>query len=602
MSAASEEELHPGHPHLNSSVESSTFEVFQALYEREYAERLKVANLMNSLADVAEKKKEQRAELASRSGHGDLQDSFVTKGIFAMGMQLPDVIDHDGVVDMLKRMVRDGERIHLDSFKRIIDEAMPVLAAEPNIQLIENDRRVVVIGDLHGSIADLLLCFEAAGYPGDDVDYVFNGDFVDRGEHGVEVLSVLLAFKLLYPDTVKLNRGNHEDMNVGRAYGFFDEVMTKYGTRAIYDLVGEMYTTIPLCTIIRNKAFIVHAGIPSLPGATIFHVGAIGRRGLKGTVASQWDVKDPEGKMKPRPSSLRMLEDLLWSDPVAPDEGAFLDDFSEPNVKRGAGIVYGPKMIREWLHKLGCKYMVRSHQCVETGAETLDCGQGMACYTVFSASNYQGGSNEAALLVFQPGDGPPQILRQRVSNPGPELAQRNRAALVNLVAANKKRLRRGFAAAAGGGAHIPLNVWGDVMRQELGMDLDFCKIRGELLTPVSFPSVEAGVDYNAFLDSHKVEVAVGKGKEQVVCGQGRGDSLQAFLPHRNMLGAVFRMIDVNGDGMLSREEVESGVEMLNQSLPEADRIDADALFAVMDSKGKGQISIDEFTEIWNISV
>lgn len=273
------------------------------------------------------------------------------------------------------------------------------------------------------------------------MNIIFNGDFVDRGESGVEVLASILAFKVLFPNTVHLNRGNHEDENVGRAYGFFDEVITKYGSRAVYDLVGNMYTNIPLCCVIRDRAFIVHAGIPSMPGATILHIGAIGRKALKATVASQWDATDGDGRRRRRPSGMRILEDLLWSDPISPEEASVLDDFTEPNMMRGAGIIYGPKMIREWLAAIKCKYMVRSHQCVESGAIKLECGQGFACYTVFSASNYQGGVNEAALLIFEPGGDEPVVVRHRVTNPGPELAQRNLLAMVALIGANKRSLR-----------------------------------------------------------------------------------------------------------------------------------------------------------------
>jgi hypothetical protein len=153
----SEEATH----HLNAKVESSTFEVFQALYEREYAERMMVARLMNKLAGVVETKAQVRAERSSRTE----EDAFKVKGPFAMGMQLPDIITHDVVVDMVTRMAKGKERIHLDSFKRIIDTASPILAKDPNIQIIENDQKVVVVGDLHGSIEDLLLCFQRSSWP-----------------------------------------------------------------------------------------------------------------------------------------------------------------------------------------------------------------------------------------------------------------------------------------------------------------------------------------------------------------------------------------------------------------------------------------------------
>lgn len=147
--------------HVGAKVESSTFEVFQALYEREYAERIMVAKLMQKLAEVAEKKKEVRAEVSTRHE----EEAFKVRGVFAQGMQLPDIISNDVVVDMVTRMATKGERIHLDSFKRIIDMATPILAKEPNIQIIENERRVIVIGDLHGSIEDLYMCLQRSQWP-----------------------------------------------------------------------------------------------------------------------------------------------------------------------------------------------------------------------------------------------------------------------------------------------------------------------------------------------------------------------------------------------------------------------------------------------------
>ena len=62
------------------------------------------------------------------------------------------------------------------------------------------------------------------GYPSDERVFVFNGDFVDRGRHGTEVLLTLLAAKTAFPATVFLNRGNHEDRHICQAYGFHQEV------------------------------------------------------------------------------------------------------------------------------------------------------------------------------------------------------------------------------------------------------------------------------------------------------------------------------------------------------------------------------------------
>ncbi|EGB10203.1 hypothetical protein AURANDRAFT_16146, partial [Aureococcus anophagefferens] len=86
-----------------------------------------------------------------------------------------------------------------------------------------------VVGDLHGSLGDLVTACGLAGEPGPSTRVVFNGDFVDRGRDGVEVLGVVLALHLTFPEFVKVNRGNHEDTALSSAYDFEGELTRKYG-------------------------------------------------------------------------------------------------------------------------------------------------------------------------------------------------------------------------------------------------------------------------------------------------------------------------------------------------------------------------------------
>ncbi len=99
-----------------------------------------------------------------------------------------------------------------------------------------------------------------------------------------------------------------------------------------------------------------------------------------------------------------------WSDPANPVLEPGSERECRPNQARGAGTKYGTFIVKEWLRKCGLKKLVRSHQCVPKGWDKIDCGEGTSCWTVFSASDYDGGGNDGAVLVFEGnGDDEPKV-------------------------------------------------------------------------------------------------------------------------------------------------------------------------------------------------
>eukprot|EP00899_Mesostigma_viride_P011782 jgi/Mesvir1/20604/Mv14835-RA.2 len=241
---------------------------------------------------------------------------------------------------------------------------------------------IKIFGDVHGQFGDVMRLFDEYGSPstaGDIsyIDYLFLGDYVDRGMYSLETMCLLMALKLEHPKSIHLIRGNHEAKDINKLFGFKSECCERLGEKAgtaAWKRFNKMFNWMPLAALIEDKILCMHGGI----GRSIEKVEDIAalRRPLK--------MKDGG----------EILMDLLWSDPTDNDgiEGI------HPNP-RGPGLVsYGPDRVKSFCAANKLQMIVRAHECVMDGFERFAQGH---LITVFSATNYCGTANNAgAILVL----------------------------------------------------------------------------------------------------------------------------------------------------------------------------------------------------------
>jgi diadenosine tetraphosphatase ApaH/serine/threonine PP2A family protein phosphatase len=237
----------------------------------------------------------------------------------------------------------------------IVRAAAREIMSEP--MLVQIDAPLCICGDIHGQLHDLAAIMKSQGTP-PGTRYLFLGDYVDRGKHGVECICILLGLKVLYPSEMFILRGNHESAGLTKQYGFFDECKRRYSVK-IWKLFIDLFNWLPVAALVEDAALCMHGGIsPDLK--SLDNIAAIQR---------PCDAGDKG-----------LLCDLLWSDPE-PGVGKWQAN------ERGVSYVFGEEALRDTLKSLDLDLIVRAHQVMDQGYQFF---AGRSLVTVFSASNYCG--------------------------------------------------------------------------------------------------------------------------------------------------------------------------------------------------------------------
>ncbi|KAJ3049603.1 Serine/threonine-protein phosphatase 4 catalytic subunit [Rhizophlyctis rosea] len=257
--------------------------------------------------------------------------------------------DLDRQIEQLRRC----EIIKESEVKELCNKAREILIEESNVQRV--DAPVTICGDIHGQFYDLKELFRVGGKC-PETNYLFMGDFVDRGFYSVETFLLLLALKVRYPDRITLIRGNHESRQITQVYGFYDECIRKFGSVNVWRYCCEIFDYLSLSAIIDDKIFCVHGGLsPSI--TSLDQIRTIDRK----------QEVPHDGAMC----------DLLWSDPEDIDGWGL--------SPRGAGYLFGGDVVNAFIHANNIELIARAHQLVMEGYKLMFKD---TIVTVWSAPNY----------------------------------------------------------------------------------------------------------------------------------------------------------------------------------------------------------------------
>eukprot|EP01063_Lacrimia_lanifica_P029726 TRINITY_DN458_c0_g2_i1.p1 TRINITY_DN458_c0_g2~~TRINITY_DN458_c0_g2_i1.p1 ORF type:complete len:476 (+),score=174.20 TRINITY_DN458_c0_g2_i1:158-1585(+) len=284
------------------------------------------------------------------------------------------------ILSKLRHLFANEGRLSEKDATRILTGAAGILRKEPNLLRLKDP--LTVCGDIHGQFYDLMKLFEIGGDPSEQ-QYLFLGDYVDRGCFGCETVFYLMACKMVHPRTFFMLRGNHECAHLTAYFNFKSECLYKYD-EAMYEKILECFNTLPLAAVLNNRFLCVHGGLsPEIK--TVDEINSISR------------FRDP-------PPSGPMC-DLLWADPMDDDEEEQNSELLyEHNDLRGCSYTFSYAAVCKFLSANNLLSVIRAHEAQDEGYRLYKKSPtgfpSVIC--IFSAPNYcDSYDNKAAIIRFQ---------------------------------------------------------------------------------------------------------------------------------------------------------------------------------------------------------
>jgi serine/threonine-protein phosphatase 2B catalytic subunit len=286
-------------------------------------------------------------------------------------------------IDLLRDHFVNEGRLDETTALHIIAEATARLRLERN--LVHVEQPVVIVGDVHGQFYDLLRVFDIGGTP-EHINYLFLGDYVDRGYFSVEIILYLYSLKIIYPSKLTLLRGNHECKHLADHFTFRRECLAKYSQK-LYEACIKSFCSLPLCALVNRQLFCVHGGLS--PELVHLH-----------------DLNKIHREREP--PSHGLMCDLLWSDPAHDfnDDGKLDSNAGfTVNQTRGCSFFYGFNAVASFLKQNDLLCMIRAHEAQDNGFRmyrNIEKTGFPSVITLFSAPNYLDVyNNKAAIIVYE---------------------------------------------------------------------------------------------------------------------------------------------------------------------------------------------------------
>uniref|UniRef100_A0A8C3YIY6 Serine/threonine-protein phosphatase n=1 Tax=Catagonus wagneri TaxID=51154 RepID=A0A8C3YIY6_9CETA len=531
--------------------------IFQSIEYADEQGQLQLSNFFSFMLENYTHVREKDRELVTRLFGSSIQDNKDRQDYLGL-IDVPDSYSGPRLqfpltftdIDLLIEAFKQQQILHAYYVLEVLFETKKVLQQMPNFTHTKTSpsKEITICGDLHGKLDDLFFIFYKNGLPSVSNPYVFNGDFVDRGKNSMEILMILFVSFLVYPNDLHLNRGNHEDFMMNMRYGFTKEILHKYKLhgKKILQILEDVYTWLPIGTIIDNEVLVIHGGISESTDLNLLY-------------------RIERNKMK----SVLM--------PPIPLDGDH---------------------VREKKNKVGTTITAQGIRTDGSISEQLTKHEWEQVITVFSASNYyEEGSNRGAYIRMSSGTTPRffqyQITKATCLRP---LYQRVNAIESSAIRMLKERmisrktdLIRAFQLQdCNKTGKLSMGQWAFSMENILGLNLPWRSLSSHLVTT----DKNGNIDYmSTFQDLH-----IQKPVKEV-----QSSLIETVYRYRSDLQIIFNIIDSDHSGLISMEEFRSMWKLFKSHYSvHIDDSQFDELAERMDLNKDGSIDFNEFLKAFYV--